>query len=80
MRGWGLERPGDGVTTLFYKGILVDFFGGGVNTDTLRLHTLIGGNEATLTLPACVIAHAHLPTAATGWMRRGNMGGLGSEM
>ena len=51
----------------------MEFFGGGVNKQsdavackrhTLRLHTLIGGNEATL--PARGIAHAHLPTAAAG--------------
>jgi len=29
MRGWGLERPGDGVASSFCKGILVEFFGGG---------------------------------------------------
>jgi hypothetical protein len=72
--GFGLKRPGDGVAALFYEGILVKFFGGGVNTQsdavacmqlhTLCLHTLIGGNMATL--PARGIAHAHLPTAATG--------------
>ena len=72
--GFGLKRPRDGVAALFYEGILVKFFGGGVNTQsdavacmqlhTLCLHTLIGGNMATL--PARGIAHAHLPTAATG--------------
>ncbi len=32
--GFGLKRPGDGVAALFYKGILVEFFGGGVNTQS----------------------------------------------
>jgi len=31
MTGFGLKRPGDGVAASFYKGILVNFFGGGVN-------------------------------------------------
>jgi hypothetical protein len=72
--GFGLKRPGDGVAASLYEGILVDFFGGGVNTQsdtvacmqlhTLRLHTLMGGNMAML--PVRGIAHAHLPTAATG--------------
>ncbi len=56
----------------FSKGILVKFFGGGVNTqsDAVACNDIpsacihIGGNEATL--PAHGIAHAHLPTAATG--------------
>ena len=32
--GLGLKRPGDGVAASFYKGILVTFFGGGVNTQS----------------------------------------------
>ena len=32
--GFGLKRPGDGVAASFYKGILVEFFGGGVNTQS----------------------------------------------
>ena len=34
MTGFGLKRPGDGVAASFYKGILVEFFGGGVNTQS----------------------------------------------
>ncbi len=68
--GFGLKRPGDGVAASFYKGILVDFFGGGVNTQskTVACNNIpsacirIGGNKAML--PARGIAH--LPTAATG--------------
>ena len=56
----------------FSKGILIEFLGRGVNTqsdavacnDIPSACILIGGNEATL--PARGIAHAHLPTAATG--------------
>ncbi len=29
--GFGLKRPGGGVAASFYKGILVEFFGGGVS-------------------------------------------------
>ena len=32
--GFGLKRPGDGVAASFYMGILVEFFGGGVNTQS----------------------------------------------
>ena len=32
--GFGLKRPGDGVAASFYEGILVDFFGGGFNTQS----------------------------------------------
>ncbi len=32
--GFGLKQPGDGVAALFYKGMLVDCFGGGVNTQS----------------------------------------------
>jgi hypothetical protein len=45
-------------------GANTQFFGGGTQRHTLRDHALRGGNEATL--PACGIAHAHLPTAAAG--------------
>ncbi len=45
---------------------------------TLRLHTLQGGNEATL--PAHGIAHAHLSTATTGLDDAGIVGGLRCEM
>jgi hypothetical protein len=71
--GFGLKRPGHGVAASFFKGdfgLLFQRGGGGVsNTQfsqrhTLRLHTLLGGNEATL--PALGIAHTHLPTTATG--------------
>ncbi len=70
--GFGLKRPGHGVAALFFKGDFGLIFGGGgggSNTQfsqhhTLCLHTLQGGNKAML--PARGIAHAHLPTAATG--------------
>ncbi len=32
--GCGLKLPGDGVAASFYMGILVEFFGGGVNTQS----------------------------------------------
>ncbi len=68
--GFGLKRLGDGVATSFYKGILADFFGGGVNTqsDAVACNNMPSAcirlcrNKATL--PARGIAH--LPTAATG--------------
>jgi len=68
--GFGLKRPGHGVAASFFKGDFGLIFGGGGSNmqfsqrHTLRLHTLRGGNEATL--PARGIAHAHLPAAATG--------------
>jgi hypothetical protein len=70
--GFGLKRPGDGVAASFYEGMLVEFFCGGVNTqsDAVACNDIpsacirIGGNEATL--PVHGIAHAHLLTAATG--------------
>ena len=34
MTGFGLKGPGDGMAASFYQGILVDFFGGGVNTQS----------------------------------------------
>ena len=34
MTGFGLKRPGDGVAASFYRGILVDFFGRGVHTQS----------------------------------------------
>jgi hypothetical protein len=70
--GFGLKRPGDGIAASFYDGFLVEFFVGGVNTqsDAVACNDIpyacirIGNNEATL--PVRGIAHAHLPTAATG--------------
>ena len=32
--GFGLKWPGDGVAASFYEGILVNYFGGGVNTQS----------------------------------------------
>jgi hypothetical protein len=71
--GFGLKQPGDGVAPSFFEGDFGLIFlrgGGGSNTQfsqhhNLRLHMLQGGNEATL--PArSILAHVHLPAAATG--------------
>ncbi len=68
--GFGLKRPGHGMAASFFKGDFgLIFRQGGGNTQfsqrhTLRLHTLRGGNEATL--PARGIVHTHLPAAAPG--------------
>ena len=45
-------------------GANTQFFCGGTQQHTIHLHTLVGGNKATL--PVRSIAHAHLPTVAAG--------------
>ncbi len=82
--GFGLNRLGDGVAASFYEGILVDFFGGGVNTqsDAVACNDIpsacirLCGNEATLPARGSRI----FPPPPPGWMTRGIVGGLGSEM
>jgi hypothetical protein len=56
LRGFCINFSGGG-------GGNTQFWHGGTQRHTLRLHMLQGGNKATL--PACGIAHVHLPTAAT---------------
>jgi len=85
MTGFGLKRPGDGVAASFYKGILVDFFGGGVNTqsDAVACNDIPSACirlwAATRTRFLRAVSRI-FPPPPPGWMTRGIMGGLGSEM